>query len=72
MGRFPAPQLASLAKKPQLTLDKANETIDWYKEAFGATEIYRSLDPDGKVMHAEIHIGAKVPSSLSVDLSTAP
>ena len=42
---------------PQLTLDNANATLDWYKKAFGADEIYRSLGPDGKVMHAEIHIG---------------
>jgi PhnB protein len=42
---------------PQLTLDKAGETIDWYKKAFGATEVYRSLDQGGKVMHAEVHIG---------------
>jgi PhnB protein len=42
---------------PQLTLDNASATLDWYKKAFGATEIYRSLGPDGKVMHAEIHIG---------------
>ena len=42
---------------PQLTLDNAAETIDWYKKAFGAEEISRSLGPDGKVMHAEIRIG---------------
>jgi len=42
---------------PQLTLDNASATLDWYKKAFGATEAYRSLGPDGKVMHAEVHIG---------------
>lgn len=42
---------------PQLTLDNAAETLDWYQRAFGAKEIYRSLGPDGKVMHAEVHIG---------------
>ena len=42
---------------PQLTLDNANEAIDWYKKAFGADEIYRSLGPDGKVIQAEVHIG---------------
>jgi PhnB protein len=45
---------------PQLTLDNANQTIDWYKKAFGATEAYRSLGPDGKVMHAEVQIGDSV------------
>jgi PhnB protein len=42
---------------PQLTLEKAAETIDWYKKAFGAEEIGRHLGPDGKVMHAELKIG---------------
>ena len=38
-------------------LDNAAKTLDWYQKAFGAKEIYRSLGPDGKVMHAEVHIG---------------
>ncbi|HSL23698.1 MAG TPA: VOC family protein [Vicinamibacterales bacterium] len=42
---------------PQLSLDNAAETIDWYKRALGAEEIGRSLGPDGKIMHAEIKIG---------------
>ena len=40
-----------------LALDDAAATIEWYKKAFGAEEISRSLGPDGKVMHAEIRIG---------------
>ena len=42
---------------PQLSLDNAAQTIDWYKRALGAEEIGRSLGPDGKIMHAEIKIG---------------
>lgn len=42
---------------PQLTLDDAAKTIDWYMRALGATEKSRSLGPDGKVMHAELTIG---------------
>jgi PhnB protein len=42
---------------PQLTLDDAAATIDWYKRALGAEEISRSLGPDGKIMHAELKIG---------------
>ena len=42
---------------PQLTLDDAAATIDWYKKAFGAEELSRGLGPDGKIMHAEIKIG---------------
>ena len=42
---------------PQLKLDNAAQTIDWYKKAFGAEEISRSPGPDGRIMHAEIKIG---------------
>jgi PhnB protein len=42
---------------PQLTLDKAADTIEWYKKAFGAEELARSVGPDGKIMHAELRIG---------------
>jgi uncharacterized glyoxalase superfamily protein PhnB len=42
---------------PQLTLDDAAKTIDWYKKAFGAEEVNRGLGPDGKIMHAELTIG---------------
>jgi PhnB protein len=41
----------------QLVLDNAAQTIEWYKRAFGAEEVSRSLGPDGKVMHADIKIG---------------
>lgn len=41
----------------QLTLDNAAEGIEWYKKALGASEVSRSLGPDGKIMHAEITIG---------------
>jgi len=42
---------------PQLTLDDAAKTIDWYKKALGAEELGRSVGPDGKIMHAELKIG---------------
>jgi len=42
---------------PQLTLDDAAKAIEWYKQAFGATEVARATGPDGKIMHAEIQIG---------------
>ena len=41
----------------QLALARAAETIDWYKKALGAKELYRSAGPDGKIMHAELTIG---------------
>jgi PhnB protein len=42
---------------PQLVLDNAAQTIDWYKKALGAEEVSRSVGPDGKIMHAELKIG---------------
>lgn len=42
---------------PQLNLDNAAESIDWYKKALGAEEMGRALGPDGKIMHAELRIG---------------
>jgi PhnB protein len=42
---------------PQLTLDNATQSIEWYKKALGAEETSRAVGPDGKVMHAELKIG---------------
>ena len=42
---------------PQLTLDDAATTIDWYTRALGAKELGRHLGPDGKIMHAELQNG---------------
>ncbi len=42
---------------PYLVMTNAGKAIEFYKEAFGATENMRLATPDGKVMHAEIKIG---------------
>jgi PhnB protein len=42
---------------PQLTLDNAAQTIEWYKKALGAEEVSRAVGPDGKIMHADLKIG---------------
>ncbi|HVH85615.1 MAG TPA: VOC family protein [Terriglobales bacterium] len=42
---------------PYLTVRGAAAAIDFYKRAFGATELFRMPGPDGKIMHAEILIG---------------
>ncbi|MEM7126261.1 MAG: VOC family protein [Chloroflexota bacterium] len=42
---------------PYLTVPNASEAIQFYEEAFGATERSRLVDPDGKIIHAEIAIG---------------
>ena len=43
---------------PYLSCRDAASAIDFYKKAFGATELMRMAQPDGKVGHAEIQIGA--------------
>ena len=42
---------------PYLCCRDAGAAIDFYKKAFGATELMRMGAPDGKVGHAEIQIG---------------
>ena len=42
---------------PSLTVANATAAIEFYKRAFGATEIMRSNLPDGRIMHAEIQVG---------------
>jgi PhnB protein len=45
---------------PHLVIHGAAAAIDFYKKAFGATEIMRMPGPGGKVMHAELKIGNSV------------
>ena len=42
---------------PYITVRGAAKAIEFYKAAFGATEIMRFASPDGTVMHAEVEIG---------------
>ncbi len=42
---------------PYLLIRGAGDAIEFYKKAFGATEVLRLTDPEGKVSHAEIKIG---------------
>ncbi|MGH2403619.1 MAG: VOC family protein [bacterium] len=43
---------------PHLAISGAAAAIEFYRKAFGAQEMHRSLGPDGKsVIHAEIRIG---------------
>ncbi len=43
---------------PYLIIKGASAAIDFYKRAFGATELFRMPEPGGKgIMHAEIKIG---------------
>ena len=46
------------AVTPYIIVREAAKAIDWYKKAFGATEVSRMPSPDGKmIMHAEIRVG---------------
>ena len=42
---------------PYLIVKGAAEAIEFYKKAFGATELFRMPQPDGRIGHAEIKIG---------------
>lgn len=42
---------------PYLIISGATEAIEYYKQAFGATELMRIDAPGGKIGHAEIKIG---------------
>ena len=42
---------------PYLIVKGAARAIEYYKKAFGATELMRFADPSGRVAHAEIQLG---------------
>jgi PhnB protein len=42
---------------PYLIVDGAAKALDFYKKAFGATEVARMEDPKGRIGHAEIKLG---------------
>ena len=45
------------AVTPYLIVNGGAKAIDFYKKAFGAMELFRMAQPDGKIGHAEIKIG---------------
>src|ERR1044072_4897668 len=42
---------------PYIVVDGGARAIEFHKQAFGATELFRMAGPDGKIGHAEIKIG---------------
>jgi PhnB protein len=52
MKAIPTPALS-----PYLIVRGADKAIAFYKEVFGAREIYRLSEPSGKVGHAELGFG---------------
>ena len=45
---------------PYLIVKDGLKALEFYKQAFGATELFRIPGPDGKIGHAEIKIGDSV------------
>jgi PhnB protein len=45
---------------PYLIVNGAAEAIEFYKRVFGATELLRMADPQGRIGHAEIRVGDSV------------
>jgi PhnB protein len=45
---------------PYLIVDGAARAIEFYKAAFGATELFRFPTPEGRIGHAELRIGDSV------------
>jgi PhnB protein len=45
---------------PHIVCANAIEAIEFYKRAFGATDVATMMGPDGKLMHGQIHIGDSV------------
>lgn len=45
---------------PYLAVKNGVEALEFYKEAFGATEAYRFVMPDGRLGHAEFRLGDSV------------
>lgn len=45
---------------PYLSVSDGAAAIEYYKKAFGATELYRLTEPDGRIVHAEIKIGNSI------------
>lgn len=42
---------------PYLVVDNASKLVEFLQRAFGATEMHRSVMPDGSITHAEVRIG---------------
>jgi len=54
----PSPSFAVHEVYPYLRVRRAAQAIEFYKKAFGATELFRLTEPSGRIGHAEIKLGA--------------
>ena len=51
---------AATSLSPYLTYRDTAAAIEFYKRAFGATELMRLAEPSGKIGHAELQIGSVI------------
>jgi PhnB protein len=42
---------------PNVIVDRLDEAVEFYKQAFGAEEVMRLTVPDGRAVHCELKIG---------------
>jgi PhnB protein len=54
------PEHYRYAAIPHIMIDGAADAIEFYAAAFGAEELMRIPRPDGRILHAELRIGASV------------
>lgn len=45
---------------PYLVVSACSKAIDFYKNVFGAQEVFRMPAPEGKVGHCELNIGGRI------------
>jgi PhnB protein len=45
---------------PYLAISNGVKALEFYKQAFGATEVYKLIMPDGRLGHGEIKIGDSI------------
>ena len=57
MPTYPIPS-AYRGATPYVIVDSAARAIEFYKSAFGSTDLVRLADSIGKVMHAELRVGS--------------
>jgi PhnB protein len=50
--------ISTAAVTPHLIVASAADAISWYTDVLGLTEVVRLADRSGKVMHAEMRLGA--------------
>lgn len=57
MKTMPIPARYRFGVIPHVFVKGASEAIVFYEKAFGATEIFRVVKPNGQVVHAEVSVG---------------